>query len=88
MKIGIKYCGGCQSKFNRPKLLEDIKNHFKDFTFEYVKDEEKYDLLIVISGCHIRCARTDYNYDSIVHLDNFNYQSYAEILEEEFKNFK
>ncbi|WP_297790149.1 hypothetical protein [uncultured Anaerococcus sp.] len=56
MKIGIKYCGGCQSKYNRTKVVDKIKKKYAEYDFEYVRDGEIYDYIIVINGCQIKCA--------------------------------
>lgn len=56
MYIGIKYCGGCNSKYDRVKLVNDIKNCFKDYEFNYANENEYFDLILVINGCHISCA--------------------------------
>ncbi|MBW4827416.1 MAG: hypothetical protein KZY61_07465 [Clostridiaceae bacterium] len=56
MYIGIKYCGGCNSRYDRVKLVNDIKNCFKDYEFNYANGNESFDLILVINGCHISCA--------------------------------
>lgn len=56
MYIGIKYCGGCNSRYDRVKLVNDIKNCFKDYEFNYANGNEPFDLILVINGCHISCA--------------------------------
>ena len=56
MKVGIKYCGGCNSRFERTTIAEKIKADYKDFEFSYAKEDEEYDFIIVINGCHIACA--------------------------------
>lgn len=56
MKVGIKYCGGCNSRFERTTIAEKIKADYKNFEFSYAKENEEYDFIIVINGCHIACA--------------------------------
>jgi 4-hydroxybutyrate CoA-transferase len=56
MKIGIKYCGGCNPKFNRTKLVEKIIEKYKTQNFEAVKKDVLYDLLLVVNGCLSSCS--------------------------------
>lgn len=58
MKIGIKYCGGCNPRYDRGKLLADLKTTFNDrHVFEVAQVETVYDALIVIGGCTSCCAK-------------------------------
>ncbi|WP_333638461.1 hypothetical protein [Tissierella praeacuta] len=55
MKVGIKYCGGCNSRFDRTSIVDKIKSDYKEFEFSYATENEEYDFIIVINGCHIAC---------------------------------
>jgi hypothetical protein len=73
MRIGIKFCGGCNPRYDRSGALGKIRAHFEkdadDFAkdniekgkaiFDFAKDGGKYDLLLVICGCSNQCASTD-----------------------------
>jgi 4-hydroxybutyrate CoA-transferase len=57
LKIGIKYCGGCNPRYDRKKFIEQIKEALgENFTFEVAKEEEMYDFLLVVGGCTNCCA--------------------------------
>lgn len=56
MKVGIKYCGGCNSKFARVSIIEKIKKNNLDLQFHYVNTTDNYDLIIVVQGCGVACA--------------------------------
>lgn len=56
MKVGIKYCGGCKSQFDRIAVIEKIKANNKDLDFHYVNKEDHYDFIIVVQGCGVACA--------------------------------
>jgi len=57
MKIGVKYCGGCNPRYERGKALEVIKNQFIDgVSFDHAKEDMTYDVLLVIGGCTNCCA--------------------------------
>lgn len=62
MRIGIKYCGGCNPGYDRTALLEKIKeNADSNHVFESFKEEITYDVVIVLCGC-TGCCR---NYENI-----------------------
>lgn len=57
MLVGVKFCGGCNPRYDRGKALETIKNEMQGET-EFVIAEEGafYDQLLVIGGCTNCCA--------------------------------
>lgn len=56
MFIGIKYCGGCNSTYDRKKFAEKIVLKFKEINFETVYDNNEYDVMLIICGCSRACA--------------------------------
>ncbi|WP_353094565.1 hypothetical protein [Tissierella praeacuta] len=56
MKVGIKYCGGCNSRFERTTIVEKIRSDYKELEFSYATENEEYDFIIAVNGCHIACA--------------------------------
>lgn len=56
MTCGVKYCGGCNPRYNRTKLFNEIKIACADIDFQYVQEEVLYDHLLVIYGCPSKCA--------------------------------
>ena len=56
MVCGIKYCGGCNPRFNRTAFLAKLKKSCPEIDFAYVQSDFVYDHLIVINGCLSRCA--------------------------------
>lgn len=54
--FGIKYCGGCNARYDRIKLFEKLQKKFSKDSFEYIREDQIYDHLIVICGCPSRCA--------------------------------
>jgi hypothetical protein len=73
MRVGVKFCGGCNPRFDRSGELDKILAHFEKDSeafaedrseqgkalFGFVKDGGKYDVLLVICGCNNQCAETD-----------------------------
>jgi len=57
MFCGVKFCGGCNPRYDRGIAFDNIKQHFKGFvTFEIAKEDVLYDLILVIGGCTKCCA--------------------------------
>lgn len=55
MDIGIKFCGGCNPKYDRGKLYGSIREAWQEHSFETADENKKYDLLLVITGCERAC---------------------------------
>ena len=57
MLVGVKFCGGCNPRYDRGKAYEAIKKQLNG-TAEFVIAEEgiEYDCLLVIGGCTNCCA--------------------------------
>lgn len=59
MKCGIRFCGGCNPRYDRKKAYEEIKNQLKNIHFSHAVEGESYDCLLVIGGCTNCCASYD-----------------------------
>lgn len=57
MNISVKYCGGCNPRYDRPGLLNKLKKEFPMHTFDYANPDTESDFLIVICGCTAVCAQ-------------------------------
>ncbi len=56
MIYGVKFCGGCNPRFDRGKALSAIKGSIGErVTFEAAQDGRDYDGLLVIGGCTNCC---------------------------------
>lgn len=74
MLVGVKFCGGCNPRYDRGKALVDIKKEMQGQA-EFVVAEEggEYDYLLVIGGCTNCCAsysQYKVRYDTIRMWDN------------------
>lgn len=56
MKIGVKYCGGCNPIHNRKEIYELLINQYKEVNFEIAKEDIVYDIVLIINGCCRACA--------------------------------
>ena len=74
MLAGIKYCGGCNPTYDRGAACAEVRKAFSgecngsnSINFEFAEAGGSYDILIVINGCHRRCADTgEYGYERLV----------------------
>jgi len=56
LKVGIKYCGGCNPGYDRVALADFIKNSLHG-RVEFVSlDSEVVDLILAVEGCKTCCA--------------------------------
>ena len=67
LRIGIKYCGGCNPGYERVEMMERIQFRFNDRFLFLRHDEPDIDVLILMSGCHRACAAEDLNTRRIPH---------------------
>jgi hypothetical protein len=57
VKCGVKFCGGCNPRYQRGDGLNKLKEHFNGrIEFVHAQEGVPYDLFLVISGCVNRCA--------------------------------
>ncbi|MDR1028939.1 MAG: hypothetical protein LBL63_05915 [Clostridiales Family XIII bacterium] len=67
VRVGVKFCGGCNPRYDRNAAYEEIRDHFaagqtesaRDAVFEYAEEGASYDLLLVVGGCANCCASTE-----------------------------
>lgn len=60
MKIGVRFCGGCNPRFDRGLALEKIRECKPNDEFLHAVEGEEYDMLLVIGGCTNCCASFDH----------------------------
>lgn len=56
MKIGIRYCGGCNPSYDRKLYVEKLKHLYTGYQIEAATETNHYDYLIIVSGCMSCCA--------------------------------
>jgi hypothetical protein len=57
MTIGVKFCGGCNPRYDRGQALTAVKERLGgDLRFAYAEEGRRYDLLLYIAGCANRCT--------------------------------
>lgn len=57
MTCGVKFCGGCNPRFQRGDAFQTIKDALGDrIDFRIAREGQENDILLVISGCTNNCA--------------------------------
>ncbi|MBQ6496553.1 MAG: hypothetical protein IJI74_05215 [Firmicutes bacterium] len=56
MKCGVKFCGGCNPRYDRGAAYREIKEELKDIDFVHAEEDVPVDNLLVIGGCTACCA--------------------------------
>ena len=61
MNYGIKFCGGCNPRYDRRQACSQIVTTMEaqGGSWEYAKDGQVYDKLIVLCGCSSQCANVE-----------------------------
>ena len=56
LRVGIKYCGGCNPEYDRVAIVDHIKQSLRD-KIEIVRPEgEGIDVILSVNGCSTACA--------------------------------
>lgn len=70
MRYAVKYCGGCNPRFDRLACARRLERQL-GFPLEAAREGERYDRLYVICGCTSRCAEISaYQAGEIVLIDH------------------
>ena len=59
MRIGVKYCGGCNPRYDRTGFVAQLKNELGSGNLEWVSAstaKESLDFVLVVCGCTAACA--------------------------------
>lgn len=81
MKIGVKYCGGCNPHFDRTTVVKQLMKNYNNYIFEYAQIGIEYDILLIVNGCSRSCA----NYDLLRGSKIITIDSNIENMELKFK---
>ncbi|EGL39357.1 hypothetical protein HMPREF1039_0937 [Megasphaera lornae] len=58
MKIGIKYCGGCNCHYDRTAAVKKMIKKWPNYTYSYTPETEFCDHCFIICGCPVACPET------------------------------
>lgn len=69
MKIGIRFCGGCNPRYNRRQAVENFIRRNAGHDYSIAEENIHYDLLLIIGGCETCCASSlPYDFDRDVRI--------------------
>lgn len=55
MTVLIRYCGGCNPRYDRTEIVRRLKERFPGLLFSYDK-EERCEAAVIVCGCSSACA--------------------------------
>lgn len=55
-KIGLRYCGGCNSRYDRVALVRRMEAQFPGWDLVPARPQTEYAALVVVCGCPARCV--------------------------------
>lgn len=64
MKVGVKYCGGCNPEYRREDVEEMLRRHFTIFYSDDV------DILVLINGCRRACLLDEVKRSNVISVDS------------------
>lgn len=56
LKIGIKYCGGCNPYYDRVALVRRIEGRLQGKVEFVSPDKDSVELVLAVEGCKTACA--------------------------------
>ena len=59
MKIGIKFCGGCNPRYDRGSQTAALKERLKEVQWISGDDSQVCDFWLIICGCSRACVSTE-----------------------------
>ena len=81
LRIGLKYCGGCNPEYNRADFVIQLEKRLKDQAIFLPPDDENVDLILAIHGCATACADlSPYHGLKIIHMTHN--REVAEVVKE------
>ena len=56
LRVGIKYCGGCNPEYDRVALVEQIKEKLEGKVTFVAPESDGVDIILAVHGCRTACA--------------------------------
>ena len=56
LRVGVKYCGGCNPGYDRVALVEQIKERLEGKVSFVPPESEGVDIILTVNGCRTACA--------------------------------
>ena len=59
IKVGLKYCGGCQAGYDRVAMVDSIRERLAHEVEFVAADSEDAQMILIVTGCSTACAKLD-----------------------------
>ena len=56
MEIGVRYCGGCNPRYDRVALVRRLAEELPEHRFTVAEGGRDYAAVLMVCGCLSRCA--------------------------------
>jgi len=56
LRVGVKYCGGCNPEYDRVALVEQIKEKLEGKVGFVPPESKGVDIILAVHGCKTACA--------------------------------
>ncbi len=56
LRVGVKYCGGCNPEYDRVAFVEQIKERLEGKVSFVPPESEGADIILAVNGCRTACA--------------------------------
>lgn len=68
VQIGVRYCGGCNARYDRVALVKRLEGLFPEQDFVPAQPGTPYPAVVVSCGCAVRCANVGDLVGRLIHL--------------------
>ncbi|MCT4594111.1 MAG: hypothetical protein N4A57_07580 [Anaeromicrobium sp.] len=89
MKIGIKFCGGCNPRYDRKKVFGRMKVDLEGEQIDLAREDIIYDYIVVLGGCTNCCAdykKLKYSKGIVLFVDLKQYDGMIKKLKNNYEN--
>jgi len=56
LRVGLKYCGGCNPEYDRVAVKNQIEKSLQDKVLFVSPESDDKEMILAIQGCKIACA--------------------------------
>ena len=56
LKIGVRYCGGCNPRYDRVSFVKQLERTFPEILFLPVQQGASYTAVLLVCGCLSQCV--------------------------------
>lgn len=56
VQVGVRYCGGCNPRFDRVALVRELARRFPQAAFSPAQPGSRYAAVLAVCGCSAQCV--------------------------------